>query len=68
MPDHGRLGSWNRDRQYGTLGRPELDNVSAVVFRAKDHDPVLAWWSSLALFEPIKEQSTLPLKRAKTCL
>jgi hypothetical protein len=30
--------------------------------------PPEGWWSSLALFEPIKEPLTLPLKRAKACL
>jgi hypothetical protein len=34
MPDHGRLTSWDRYCQRFSFGRPKLDNVSAVVFRA----------------------------------
>src|SRR5262249_57604012 len=34
--------SRDRDRQHVTLGRPELDNVSAVVFQAIDHNALLS--------------------------
>ena len=42
MPDHRSLRPRDRDRQRVTLGRPELDNVSAVVLRAVDQNPVLS--------------------------
>src|SRR5215813_55274 len=42
MPDHRRLDSRYRNRQRLALGRPKLDDVSAVGLGAEDHDPVLA--------------------------
>src|SRR5262249_21374756 len=42
MPDHGRLGSWDRDCQRLACGRSELNDVGAVILRPVDHDPVLA--------------------------
>ena len=59
----------DRDRECFAIGHSELDNIGAVSLRSEDHDTVpCRWWSSLAPFKPIKEQSTLPLKRAKTFL
>jgi hypothetical protein len=42
VPDHRSLGSRYRNRQRLALGRPKLDNVGAISFRAIDHDAVLA--------------------------
>ena len=42
MPDHRSLRPRDRDRQRLARGRPELDNVSAVVLRADNHDPIFA--------------------------
>src|SRR5215510_2848046 len=42
VPDHAGLVSWDRDRERLTCGRSELDNVGPVVFRAEDHNAVLA--------------------------
>ena len=41
MPNHGRLGPWNRNREHVAIGGPEFYDVGAIVFRAIDHDPVL---------------------------
>src|SRR5262245_50514272 len=36
MPDHGRLGSWDRDCQRLASGRSELNDVGAVILRPSD--------------------------------
>src|SRR5215831_20268263 len=42
VPDHAGLGSWDRDRERLTCGRSKLNDVGPVVFRAEDHNAVLA--------------------------
>src|SRR5947209_8101434 len=42
VPDYMRLGSRDRDREHVAVGGPELDHVATIVFRAVDHDAVLA--------------------------
>src|SRR5262249_649959 len=58
MPDHGCLGSWDRDRQRLACGRSELNDVGAVILRPVDHDPVLAARRSTAHLRRSFDQSS----------
>src|SRR5262245_43223565 len=63
VPNHCGFVSGDRDRQHLAISGPELDNVSAVIFRTEDHNPVLA-----RHFRPLLagESICTPARSAKT--
>src|SRR5262245_42848686 len=66
VPNHCGFVSGDRDRQHLAISGPELDNVSAVIFRTEDHNPVLA--RHFALFQSSRQTPKLwsqPLRLRK---